>query len=208
MTRRVKICGLKDATHIQSAVSAGADLVGFVHYQKSPRHIELADISKLIRNLPKHVASVLVTVNPTDDWLDSIDFPVSYLQLHGDESPARVQEIKAKLPHIKIIKAIAVSNAKDIEAADAYLNCVDILLFDTKVENMHGGSGKTFDWSLLKNKNISMPWILSGGLNIHNIKEAISQTNTAIVDVSSGVESSAGVKDAALIKQFIEAVKN
>jgi phosphoribosylanthranilate isomerase len=201
---RVKICGLKDAKNLQAAIDAGADFVGFVDYLKSPRHITLPDIARLIAGLPAHVASVVVTVNPTDDWLDKINFPASYIQLHGDESPARLQQIKAKLPNIKIIKAVAVSSAEDIKRAAEYAKCADMLLFD----NINSGSGTSFDWSLLKGKQFTLPWMLSGGLNSGNIKEAISQTGASMVDVSSGVETVAGVKDAALIRQFIEAAKS
>ncbi|MFO0388968.1 MAG: phosphoribosylanthranilate isomerase [Alphaproteobacteria bacterium] len=208
MTVRVKICGLKDTKNLQVAIDAGADFVGFVDYPKSPRHITQPDIAKLIAVIPANVASVVVTVNPANSWLEQIHFPVSYIQLHGDESPERVREIRNRLVGTKIIKAISVENAEDIASASDYANVADIILFDTKVPNQHGGSGIAFDWSLLKEKHIALPWMLSGGLNVGNIKEAILQTGAAIVDVSSGVETAPGVKDAALIKQFIEAAKN
>jgi phosphoribosylanthranilate isomerase len=209
MTTRVKICGLRDAETLKAAIDAGADFIGFVDFPKSPRHIMATGAAKLIAGLPPHVSSVIVTVDPSDEWLAQVDSYVSptYIQLHGDESPERVNVIRQRLHNTKIIKAIAVSNADDIARADAYGSCAHMLLFDTKVERLHGGSGKAFNWSLLEGRQIPLPWMLSGGLTPENVSKAISQTGATMVDVSSGVESTPGVKDSALIKQFIEAAK-
>ncbi len=209
MTVQVKICGLKDAESVQAAVSAGADFMGFVDYPKSPRHIIPTEAAKLMTALPSHVSSVLVTVNPTDEWIDQINFHIAphYIQLHGDESAGRVREIKKRLHEPKIIKAISVCDAADIKRAEEYEDCADMLLFDTKVAGLQGGSGTAFDWSLLAGKNFPLPWILSGGLTSDNIAEAIRITGAAMVDVSSGVESVPGVKDARRIKHFINAAK-
>ena len=208
MTVLVKICGIKNTQQLNAVINAGADFIGFVYYPKSPRHLELSAIKTLIETMPNHVYPVVVTVDPDDGLVEKINMlSPAYIQLHGNESPARVNEIKSQLTHTMIIKAIPVKTADDINHATEYTSCADLLLFDTKADNMHGGSGKSFDWSLLAGKKIALPWMLSGGLTPVNVADAIAQTDAGMVDVSSGVESAPGVKDTVLIKQFIEAAK-
>lgn len=206
MSVQVKICGLKSAEMVDAAVKAGTDFVGFVDYPSSPRHISLEKISTLLPLLPAHVQPVLVTVNPSDDWLKSVNtkHPACHIQLHGKETPERVREIKMLCKHARIIKALPIRPAEDVAMAKAYADCADMLLFDSS----SGGSGKIFDWNILKDFFSPLPWFLSGGLSPENVVHAMKQTGAHYVDVSSGVESSPGVKDTALITQFIQAAKH
>ena len=205
MAVQVKICGIKTPDILEAAVSSGARFVGFVFYPPSPRYVEADTAKELSLMLPTGVRSVGLFVDPTDEQLDNVlgIVPLDMIQLHGGETPARVAEIKQKYA-MPIIKAFCVSCAADIEAARAYEGAVDWLLFDGK----SGGSGQSFDWSLLAGQAFLKPWMLSGGLTLENVGEALSVLSPNAVDVSSGVESSRGVKDIAKIADFISATKN
>lgn len=201
---QVKICGIKTPDILEAAVSAGARFIGFVFYPPSPRHVGADTAKELSLMLPTGVRSVGLFVDPTDEQLDDVlgIVPLDMIQLHGSESVERVAEIKQKYA-MQIIKAFCVSCAADIDAARAYEDVVDWLLFDGK----SGGSGISFDWNLLSNQGFSKPWMLSGGLTPENVVEALSALSPEAVDVSSGVESTRGVKDASKIVDFIEAAK-
>lgn len=214
MPANVKICGLKTTEHIEAAYAAGADYVGFVDFAPSPRHLPLIEITEKIKTLPSGMASVIVTVDPSDDWLKEADSSgADYIQLHGKETPRRISEIRTICSSIKLVKALAVSNAYDLLAARQYEKKVDMLLFDAKPSNfaspglLPGGNGITFDWAILAGFESSLPWFLSGGLDANNVSKAIQQSGARYVDVSSGVESAAGVKDTALITEFLKAAK-
>lgn len=208
---KVKVCGLAMLENVQTAGEAGADFVGFVFHHHSPRNITPKKAVQRSEVLSPHVQTVAVIVDKTDEEIANIlyDFRPHYLQLHGNESVARVEEIKDRF-HIPVIKAISVSSAEDINLAKTYENSVDMLLFDAKApfgSVIPGGNGTVFDWELLRETKFSVPWFLSGGLNVHNIGRAISVTGATMVDVSSGVERSPGVKDSDKIREFIAAVK-
>jgi len=208
----VKICGLSEEATLHAAVDAGAALVGFVHFLKSPRHVSLARAAKLTSLLPPSVLSVLVLVDPDDELLDEITAtaPMDYLQLHGNETPARLADIRKRYTQQKIIKAIALTTPADLRLARAYEHFADMLLFDAKApveSSIPGGNGITFDWTLLAGFQSPLPWLLSGGLTPENVAEAIKQSGAKMVDVSSGVEQKPGVKDAGKINAFIEAAR-
>lgn len=211
MTTLVKICGITTAETLKTACDAGADFIGFVFFPPSPRAITPAEAAPLIAAMPGHVKSVALFVNPTDAELTQVitDSPCDYVQLHGDESQNRVKAIHA-LTQKPIIKAFPVASRQDIEKAYAYENFIDIILFDHKpsTPNIHGGTGQTFDWSLLQNVHFKKPWMLSGGLNQNNVQEAITALNPDAIDVSSGVESSRGIKDNEKIINLIKEVKS
>jgi len=216
MSVQIKICGLSEEKTLQAALSAGADFIGFVHYPKSPRHVSIARAFELKKLLPKTIKSVLVVVNPSDDLLSEISQKLQpdFVQLHGDETLERVKEIDSRLrgndKPIGIIKAISVCNAEDIKQAEKFAIVADYLLFDAKPmdKNMlHGGNGIAFDWELLAEYKGAKNWFLSGGLNVANVREAIQKTGAKMVDVSSGVEREAGVKDISLIENFIKMVR-
>jgi phosphoribosylanthranilate isomerase len=205
MSKKVKICGLKTAKDVKIACKYKADFIGFVLCKKSPRHISATHAKDLIKLTPARVKIAVVTLNPSDKEIDNIikHFYPDYLQLHGEETPERVQEIKDRY-NLKIIKAINVSSKKDIKSAENYQNIADHILFDSA----KGGSGKSFDWKLLKNTKLTNDYFLSGGLNLDNIDEALDISDAAMIDISSGVEKTRGEKDPKKIKEFLQHIKS
>ena len=209
MTVKVKICGVRTPAILEAAVAAGADFVGLVFFAKSPRNLGLQEAAGLAQAARGRVGTVAVMVDPDDALIDQVAQRVrpDVLQLHGHESPERVAAIKArtKLP---VIKAIPVATAADVADADAYAGVADQILFDAKAAPdaaVPGGNGVPFDWRALV--TALPPFGLSGGLNPDNIAEAVRLTGAYLVDVSSGVETAVGVKDAALITRFIQGAR-
>ncbi len=205
---KVKICGLSEPETVTAAIEAGTDFIGLVFYEPSPRHIEL-DVAKYLSNfIPEKVQLVGLFVNPDDIYLTRIlnEVPLTMIQLHGDETPARVTEVKEKFG-LPVMKALPISSQKDLGNIKPYDNVADWLLFDAKGEDLPGGNGTAFDWNILKNYQGSKPWMLAGGLTPDNVGDALALLSPNAVDVSSSVESSKGVKDARKIQAFISAVK-
>lgn len=205
---KVKICGLSEPKTLTAALENGADFIGFVFYEPSPRHIEI-EVAKYLANfIPDDVQTVGLFVNPTNEQLSEVlnDIPLNMIQLHGNETPERVSEIKKKF-NLPIMKAIPVSSKDDLDQANQYENVADWLLFDAKGEKLPGGNGIAFDWDILKNYKGSKPWMLAGGLTPDNITEALALLSPDAVDVSSGVESDKGIKDVHKIRSFLQAGK-
>jgi phosphoribosylanthranilate isomerase len=215
MSVRVKICGLSTKETVGAAVEAGADYLGFVFYPPSPRNVTPETAFALTQALARPIGTVAVTVNPSHADLKTLfaGFVPGFLQLHGQETPQDVERIREllareKLDHVRIIKAIAIRGAADVEAAHAFEPVADILMFDAKPpKGLPGGNGVAFDRALLSGHHFAKPWFLSGGLTPENVAEALHLTGAAMADVSSGVESAPGAKDAAKIKAFIERAK-
>ncbi len=207
---RVKICGLTAPEHVRVAAEAGAGYLGFNFFPKSPRYVAPTDVAVLISAVPAGVASVALVVNASDELLDSITqaAPFDMLQLHGDENAERVQAVKQRYG-LPVMKVIGVADADDLVKIDEYSEVADQLLIDAKPPKdavLPGGNGLAFDWRLLAGRKYwHKPWMLAGGLNPENVAEAIRMTGAHQVDVASGVESAPGVKDAALIRAFIDA---
>lgn len=208
---RVKICGLKDSENLSAAIEAGADYIGFVFYPASPRNITPESAATLADKVPARVKIVGLFVDAPDELIQSTlaITRLDMLQLHGDESPERVAAIRQRFG-LPVMKAIRVGDAKDLEPVPAFEKTADWLLFDARPADatLPGGTGETFDWGLLAGKRFTKPWMLSGGLSMRNVPQALSVLHPDAVDVSSGVESARGVKDAAKIREFIKAVKN
>lgn len=205
----VKICGLRSVADVNAAADAGARYVGFVFFPKSPRHLERADAAALAAAVPVGVCKVALTVNADDEMLDALTqaVPLDMLQLHGSESPARVAEVKTRYG-LPVMKAIGVADQGDLAQIDLYSGVADQLLIDAKPPkgaDLPGGNGLAFDWKLLAGRVWRAPWMLAGGLTPLNVAEAIRRTGARQVDVSSGVESAPGVKDAGLIQGLIGA---
>lgn len=207
---RVKICGLTAPAQVRAAAEAGARYVGFNFFPKSPRYVAPEKVGALVSSVPVGVASVALVVNATNDLLDSItqSAPFDMLQLHGDESVERVQEIKQRYG-LPVMKVIGVADAEDLAKIDDFSDVADQFLIDAKPPKdavLPGGNGLAFDWRLLAGRKYwRKPWMLAGGLNPDNVAEAIRMTGARQVDVASGVESAPGVKDAELIRAFINA---
>ncbi len=206
---RVKICGLREAAHVEAAVRAGAAYVGFVFFPKSPRAVTLAEAARLAAIVPPGVAKVALTVDADDATLDALlaEVPVDMLQLHGHESPDRVAAVKARFG-LPVMKAVGVAEEADLAALDDFGRVADQILVDAKPApgaDLPGGNGLAFDWRLIAGRRWPVPWMLAGGLTAENVGEAIRLTGVRQVDVSSGVESAPGFKDPVKIEDFLEA---
>ena len=211
MTPVVKICGLSTALTLDAALEAGADMVGFVFFSKSPRHIDWATARALGRQARGRATIVALSVDADDDTLKRIVDALSpdLMQLHGSETPARVREI-GELFARPTMKAIGVATRADLAAAEAYEGVADTLLIDAKPPKdavLPGGNGRPFDWSLTREFRPSVPWLLSGGLDPDTVERAIALSGARGVDVSSGVESAPGVKDVSKIRAFVAAAR-
>ena len=212
MSLDVKICGLSTEETIEAAVDAGAGLVGFVFYPPSPRAVTPERAASLARRVPHRVAKVGLFVDPDDALLDRIltTARLDLIQLHGLEPPERVAQIRERFRR-PVMKAIRIGTAADVAAAERYLGAADRLLFDAQPPKragaLPGGNGEPFDWSLLAGRSWPLPWMLSGGLTIANLATAVRITGAPAIDVSSGVETSPGIKDVALIRDFIATAK-
>lgn len=207
----VKICGLSTPETMAAALDAGADMVGLVFYPPSPRHLTLEKAATLALQARGRAAIVALTVDAPDAELAAMMAAVKpdFIQAHGAESPARVAEIQA-LTGVPVIKAIKVRDAGDVAGASAYGEVAFLILYDAKAPEtlkgaLPGGNGLAFDWNLLGHGQ--RRFMLSGGLTPDTVARAIAVTGAPIVDVSSGVESAPGVKDASLIRKFIEQAK-
>jgi len=205
-----KICGLSTPETVDAAVQAGASWVGFVTFPHSPRHIESLDLLKSLgTRVPKSVGRVGLFVDPDDALIDARvgTGVIDMLQLHGSETPERVAALKARTGK-QAMKAIKVASPTDIgRAIAAYAGVVNYLMFDAADGTLPGGNAKSFDWTFLSGTKVPVPWMLAGGLTPDNVAEAARVTGAPIVDVSSGVESSRGVKSIELIRAFLDRVK-
>ncbi len=211
MRPAVKICGLMTPGTLDAALEGGAAFVGAVVFPKSPRHIDPRAAGRLFERARGRAGIVAVTVDADDALLTEIarDLQPDFIQLHGSETQARAQAVR-RLTGAGTIKALPVRTAADIEAASAWEGAADHLMFDAKPPEgsaLPGGVGASFDWSLLAGRSFARPWFLAGGLTPGNVREAIRIASAPLLDVSSGVESAPGVKDAALIDAFIQATK-
>jgi phosphoribosylanthranilate isomerase len=211
MSVLVKICGLKTPEALDVALEAGADMVGFVFFPPSPRHVGLAAAAELGRRVGDRARKVALIVDADDALLKSITDALrpDLLQLHGAETPARVQAIKARFG-LPVMKAIAVEARADLAAVKRYNTVADRLLFDARAPReatRPGGLGKPFDWHLLEELDLAVPYMLSGGLDPDNVAAALRITSAPGVDVSSGVERAPGEKDHDKIRAFIRAAR-
>ena len=206
---RVKICGLRRLDDVAAVAAAGAAYAGFVFFAKSPRHLTVAAARPLLLAVPEGLAKVALTVDADDAALDAIvaALPIDMLQLHGHESPERVAQVRARYG-LPVMKAVGVADAGDLAAVFEYSLVADQVLIDAKPPKgaaIPGGNGLAFDWRLLAGRRWLRPWMLAGGLTPENVAEAIRLTGARQVDVSSGVESAPGVKDAGRIAGFVAA---
>jgi len=209
MTPRIKICGLSTPEMVDAALAAGADCLGFVFYEPSPRHIDYETAAKLSAHVAGRAQKVALTVDADDARLAAISKSLDpdWYQLHGRETPERVREIRVRFGK-PVIKAIHIARAEDAEAAAAYVDAADMLLYDAKApESMEGalpgGNGMLFDWTLIGGER-RLPVMLSGGLDPDNVADAIRIVHPDAVDVSSGVERRPGEKDPERIALFVE----
>ena len=211
MTTLVKICGLKTPEALDAALDAKADFVGFVFFAPSPRHVELDAARLLGARAQDRAGKVALTVDADDATHDAIVDALrpDMLALHGKEAPERVAELRKRFGR-PVMKALPVETASDLDAVPAYAGVADWLLFDARAPRdatRPGGLGRPFDWTLVKQLDAGIPFMLSGGLDPSNVAQAIAITRAPAVDVSSGVESAPGVKDVLKIYAFVRAAR-
>ena len=213
MTVEVKICGLDRPETVDGAVDAGAEMLGFVFYPPSLRNLTASAASRLTNRVPAGVKRVGLFVDPTDEMITTVlnQNVLDLIQLHGNEPPERVAEIK-DITSLKVIKVLKVTDIRDLKYVSVYQGVAEWLMFDALAPKdmkraLPGGNALSFDWNILARANIPTPWILAGGLNQENVKEALSISGAKVVDVSSGVEKQPGVKCIEKIQSFIQAVK-
>ncbi len=204
---KVKICGLSEPESLDTAIQCGAAFVGLAFYPPSPRHISLEVASSLAVRIPQSVGKVGLTVDAGDSLLEEIltRVPLDMLQLHGEETPERVREIRVRFG-LPVMKAIRVANADDLAIMPAYAEASDWLLFDTKSAKAPGGTGESFDWTLLSGTAPGRPWMLAGGISAETVADALGIVRPDALDLSSAVESAPGRKDPQKIRSFFDAL--
>ena len=208
----VKICGLTRRSDVAAAISAGASYLGFIVEAASKRRLTASEAAAISAQAKGRAARVAVTVNADDDLLTRImaEMTPDFIQCHGDESPARVAEIARKFK-VRTIKAAGIASDTDMKSSEEYVGVCDFILYDAKPpkgSDVRGGHGLSIDWSLIGRSPLPKIFALAGGLHSGNVAQAITQTRAPIVDVSSGVEASAGIKDQEKIKAFMKAVQH
>ena len=205
------MCGLKTPADVAAAANAGAHYVGFVFFVRSPRCVDPTTAAALALATPGGIAKVALTVDADDAALDALTaaVPLDMLQLHGGETPARVAHIKARYG-LPVMKAIGIADPDDLAQIDFYSDVADQLLIDAKPPKgavLPGGNALAFDWSLIADRRWTRPWMLAGGLTPANAAAAVQRTGAGQLDVSSGIESAPGVKDADLMRAFVVAAQ-
>jgi len=211
MSVLIKICGLKTAPALDAALDAGADLVGFVFFAPSPRHIDCEAACALGARVAGRARKVAVAVDASDALLAAAIAALQpdFLQLHGRETPERVALIRSRFG-LPVVKALPVSGRSDLACAHVFAQVADRVMLDARAPpeaTRPGGHGLAFDWRLLENLALGVPFLLSGGLNAGNVAQALAITRAPAVDVSSGVERASGEKDAGKIREFICAAR-
>ena len=207
MSIRCKLCGLTTLDDISAAVRADASYIGFVFFLGSPRNLEIQAANLLLEATPKHVTKVGLVVDADNNFLDRLTSSacLDMLQLHGNETYQRVAEVKARYG-LSVMKAVGISNLKDVRDAQYYGEVADQLLLDAKpnsVSDLPGGNGISFDWNLLAGSSWKVPWMLAGGLNPNNVASAVKLSGARQVDVSSGIETAPGKNNAELMSEVV-----
>ena len=204
----VKICGISTVDDVRACAGVGANYMGLVFFEKSPRNITIPAARDLALAAPVGLAKVALVVNPSDAELDAIagTVPLDMIQLHGRETPERVAEVKARYG-LPVMKAVGIADANDLPKLESYFGVADQILVDAKPPKggeLPGGNGLSFDWRLIAGRRWPCPWMLAGGLTPENVAEAVKMTGTKQVDVSSGVEDAPGQKNAELIQKLVQ----
>lgn len=209
MQTQIKICGLSTETAIDAAIQAGADYIGLVHFPKSPRHVSLERAAKLRTYAAQRVKTVLLLVNadPASTGQAIAEVKPDVIQFHGSETPEWLKLV-ADNSGLEIWKALGVKDKPTLAKSSRYVGAADRLLFDAPAKALPGGTGTSFDWSLLADHHHHIDWGLAGGLDPDNVASALNATRAPLVDVSSGVESAPGVKQVDKIAAFCQAVRD
>lgn len=203
----IKICGIKTSAILETAIETGADMVGFVHFARSPRHVDIDALGQLISEARGRIETSVLLVNPDNTLVAQVAaLGPDWIQLHGPETPHRVEAIRAEAG-VSVMKALPIGTADDVDGISSFADVADRLLLDAKPPkhaDRPGGLGVLFDWTLLKALDPTLPFMLSGGLTPDNVGDAVKTVKPFGVDVSSGVESAPGTKDAGMIRSFVQ----
>ncbi|HEY0854853.1 MAG TPA: phosphoribosylanthranilate isomerase [Devosia sp.] len=203
----IKICGVRTPEILEAAIEAGADMVGFMHFARSPRHVDIETLQELISEARGRVETCVVLVNPDNSCVMEVAaLSPTWIQLHGPETPHRVEAIRDEAG-IAVMKAISIGTAEDVATVASFAEVADRIMLDAKAPKnaeRPGGHGTTFDWTLLKALDPELQFILAGGLTPDTVADAIRAVRPMGVDVSSGVETAPGIKDAKLIRAFVQ----
>ena len=207
----VKVCGLTSAAAMEDAAKAGARYAGLVFFEKSPRNVSMDQAREIALAAPIGLAKVALTVDASDDFLQAMldKVAIDIIQLHGKETPERVREVKAKFG-LPVMKAVGVADKDDLFKLDMFSEVADQILVDAKAPkgaDLPGGNGLAFDWTLIQGRRWSTPWMLAGGLTPETARRAVEMTGARQLDVSSGVESAPGIKDAQKMQAFVQAAQ-
>jgi phosphoribosylanthranilate isomerase len=206
---KVKICGVRTRADAVAAAEAGADYIGLVFLDRSPRALTIGDARWIVGGVTPRIKRVALMVDAGDDLLGAVlqAVPIDMIQLHGGETPERVRDVRARFG-LPVMKAIGVRGPDDVDALGAFERVADQLLVDARAPadaDRPGGHGLPFDWQLIAGRRWRVPWMLAGGLRVETVAEAVRVTGARQVDVSSGVETSPGEKDPDLIAAFVAA---
>lgn len=207
----IKICGLSTIESVSAVISGGADYMGLIFFEKSPRNVSVLQAKKLSNFAGSALKKVAVTVNATDEFLDQIveAMKPDFIQLHGAETIDRCLEVRKRYG-IKVVKAFAITADADLQKSNVYADAVDKFLFDAKApkdSQLPGGNGVSFDWKLLSKFVSAKPYMLSGGIDELNVINALKISGAKAIDLSSGVEASPGVKNIEKIKNLIKVIR-
>jgi len=209
---KVKLCGFKDQQSVAAAIASKADFIGFVFSEKSPRYIDPENVAEVAKIIPASIAKVAVLANVDLEVIKKIHKNLSpdYFQFHGSETPGFLLKIREIFPKVKIIKAFKIISKQDLKQVRRFENESDLFLFDKaqSKDEVEGGNGKPFDWTILSGFRSRRDWFLSGGLNAENVRDAVKITGAKMIDVSSGIEKTRGQKSAQLIEQLMIKAKN
>jgi len=209
---KVKLCGFKDQQSVAAAIASKADFIGFVFSEKSPRYIDPENVAEVAKIIPASIAKVAVLANVDLEVIKKIHKNLSpdYFQFHGSETPGFLLKIREIFPKVKIIKAFKIISKQDLKQVRRFENESDLFLFDkaSSKDEVEGGNGKPFDWTILSGFRSRRDWFLSGGLNAENVRDAVKITGAKMIDVSSGIEKTRGQKSAQLIEQLMIKAKN
>ncbi|CAO1652043.1 phosphoribosylanthranilate isomerase [Parasphingorhabdus sp. NYA22] len=209
MKTKIKICGLSTEATIDAAIEAGADYIGLVHFPKSPRHVSLERATEIRQYAGQRIKTVLLLVNASPESTGQViaDVKPDVVQFHGSETPEWLKLVQDN-SGLEIWKALGVKDKPTLAKSSRYVGAADRLLFDAPAQALPGGTGTSFDWSLLAGHDHQVDWGLAGGLDPDNVADALNATQAPLVDVSSGVESAPGVKDVDRIVAFCQAVRD
>jgi phosphoribosylanthranilate isomerase len=206
----IKICGLTREDAARCCADLAVDYTGFICYPPSPRHVNASDFARLARITQTHTKTVLVTVNAENELLEAYiaTHRPDFIQCHGEESPERLADIRERFG-TGVIKSVPVAHKADLLQTRAYAQKADLLLLDAKPQagELPGGNARSFDWSVLAGASLPLPWFLSGGLDAENLAQALAASGAAMIDLSSGVESTRGVKDLQKIERLVQHVR-